>query len=96
MGRKTMYPYYPPPYPPYPPTTGGNPLESIDQTIKFWKSLKKEIEDDNKEKKSREIKRKTFTVWEVFGLLLLTGPFVGIGYNLLLKQALSMLSTVVK
>lgn len=82
-------PYYPPinNLPPMP-----NPMSCTPRELKQWLKIVQQLKKDGTEEKKKDAKEhpkgKTFTIIEVYLILLATSPFVAIVYKMLLIPAL--------
>ena len=100
MSYNNIYPPHPYPWMPLPQTPSGTPdwermMKYIDKMQN--KAQKKKDKEEEAKKKAEEEKKKkeapkprTFTFLETFGLMMLAGPFVGLGYYKLWVYILSL------
>jgi hypothetical protein len=95
--------YAPPPFNPwmgYYPTPELKSKSEIDQTIKALKKMRRFYEDEKKiedeKKKKHEGKKSAFSGVEMFFILTLSSPFIGIGYVYVLMFAMRQLQYMMR
>ena len=95
--------YAPPPFNPwmghYYPTPELKSKSEIDQTIKALKKMRRFYEDEKKaedEKKKKQQQKSAFSGVEMFFILTLSSPFIGIGYVYVLMYAMRQLQYMMR